>query len=250
MTERSFTEPSEARKAQISANIARIRAGMEQAEQARDAASGQKGGRVTLLAATKTVPAEEINYATRCCGITDIGENRVQELLDKYDALEREGVRLHFIGRLQTNKVKYIVDKVDLIHSVDSLRLASEIDRRAGAIGKVMDVLIEINSGREENKGGVMPEDAAAFAEALMALTHVRVVGIMTIAPVLEKKEDYLKFFSETYEIFLDISAKTRHNKEGFLLSMGMSDSYPQAILCGSNLIRIGSALFGARNAK
>lgn len=243
MTERSSIEVSEERRAQIASNIAAVREKIAHAEQARGTENT-----VVLLAATKTVPACEINYATQVCGITDIGENRVQELLEKYDDLVKDHVRIHFIGQLQTNKVKYIVDKVDMIHSVDSERLAREIDRRASKIGKVMDVLIEVNSGREENKGGVMPEQAAKLAEVIDTLPSLRLCGLMTIAPVLTEKDDYRKFFEETSQLSLDIFTKTRHNKKGIILSMGMSDSYPQAIACGSTLVRIGSLLFGARH--
>lgn len=242
MTERLSNEPSEERKAQIASGIARVREEIARAQELRG-----EGPQVTLLAATKTVPPEEINYAVRECGITDIGENRVQELLSKYDALEKDGVRIHFIGQLQTNKVKYIVDKVDVIHSVDSEKLAREIDRRSGERGKIMDVLIEINIGREPNKGGVMPEDAEALASVIDTLPHVRLAGIMTIAPNLKENKEYYKFFEETYRIFLDICEKKRHNRYRCMLSMGMSDSYPAAIACGADLVRIGSALFGAR---
>ena len=152
---------------------------------------------VTLLAATKTVPAEVINYVTKELGVTDIGENRVQELLDKYDKLDLDGVRLHFIGKLQTNKVKYIIDKVDMIHSLDSIKLAREIDSRAKKIDKVMDVLVEINSGREENKSGILPEEVPSFMKELESFENIRVKGFMTIAPVCDEKEDYRKYFIE-----------------------------------------------------
>ena len=137
-------------KTQILENIQTVRNRMAEAEQQ----AGVPIGSTLLLAATKTVSAEDINFAVNEGGITDIGENRVQELLAKYDQLDKDKMRIHFIGTLQTNKVKYIIDKVDLIHSVDSLKLAKEIDRRAGAIGKVQDILLEYNSGGEENKSG------------------------------------------------------------------------------------------------
>ncbi len=239
MTERSL---SEERKEQLRESIASVRRRMAEAMALRG-----EGEEVLLLAATKTVPAEEINFAVRECGITDIGENRVQELLDKYDALDRDRMKVHFIGQLQTNKVKYIIDKVDLIHSVDSEKLAKEIDRRAGEHGKKMDVLVEVNIGREENKGGVMPEDVGKLLAYIDALPHVSAVGIMTIAPASEKIEDYEKFFAETSQIYLDNFAEKRHNINRRILSMGMSDSLAPAIKAGSNLVRIGSALFGAR---
>jgi len=202
---------------------------------------------IVLLAATKTQPAEVINFAINELGITDIGENRVQELLEKYDAIDKEKVNIHFIGRLQTNKVKYIIDKVCLIHSVDSEKLAMEIDRRAAAIGKVMDVLIEINTGSEESKGGVEPEKAVMLAEKIRSMEHLNLKGIMAVAPKCDEKSKYVDYFSQTYKIFVDIFTNKQHNIYDKVLSMGMSDSYEQAIECGSNLIRLGSALFGAR---
>lgn len=203
---------------------------------------------VTLLAATKTVPPEVINYVTKNLGIKHIGENRVQELIEKYDRLELDGVKLHFIGKLQTNKVKYIIDKVDMIHSLDSIKLAKEIDSRAKKIGKVMDVLVEINSGREENKSGIFPEDVPSFIDALSVFDNIRVRGFMTIAPVCAEKEDYRKYFKETYAIFIDNSQKKLHNIDMDILSMGMTGSYTVAIEEGSSIVRIGSALFGPRN--
>ncbi len=203
---------------------------------------------ITLLAATKTVPYEVINYAIDNLGIRDIGENRVQELLEKYEHIHRDNVNIHFIGRLQTNKVKYIIDKVTLIHSVDSQRLAAEIDRQAKKHGKVMDILIEVNVGREASKGGIMPEAVSEFADYLAELENVRVVGIMAIPPAFSSSEETLKYFNETYKIFVDISQKKLHNIGRYVLSMGMSDSYAAALACGSNLVRLGSLLFGKRH--
>ena len=202
---------------------------------------------VTLLAATKTVPAEVINYVTQELGVKNIGENRVQELLEKYDSLNLEGVKLHFIGKLQTNKVKYVIDKVDMIHSLDSIRLAKEIDSRAEKIGKVMDVLVEVNSGREENKSGIFPEDVQNFLSELTQFSNIRVKGLMTIAPVCPEKEDYRKYFRETYSIFIDNSRNKLHNIDMDTISMGMTDSYVVAIDEGSDIVRIGSAIFGSR---
>lgn len=202
---------------------------------------------VTLLAATKTVPAEVINYVTQELGIKNIGENRVQELLEKYESLNLEGVKLHFIGKLQTNKVKYIIDKVDMIHSLDSIKLAKEIDSRAKKIGKVMDVLVEVNSGREENKSGIFPEEVPHFLSELTQFSNIRVKGFMTIAPVCSEKEDYRKYFRETYSIFIDNSQNKLHNIDMDTISMGMTDSYVVAIEEGSDIVRIGSAIFGSR---
>jgi len=180
-------------------------------------------------------------------GITDIGENRVQELLAKYDRLDREKMRIHFIGTLQTNKVKYIIDKVDMIHSVDSLKLAKEIDRRAAAIGKIQDILLEYNSGDEENKSGFSEEELYCSLPEIAKLPHVRLCGVMTIAPKCRCDEDYCKFFAKTYQIFIDISQKKLHNGSVSVLSMGMSDSYVAAINTGATVVRVGSKIFGAR---
>ena len=144
-------------------NLARIKADIDAAARA----GGYDPGGVTLMAAVKSADVEEINYLHRTLGVTDIGENRVQQLLERYERLDREGLRIHFIGTLQTNKVKYIIDKVDLIQSLDSERLAQEIERQAAKHGRVMDVLIEINSGHEIAKSGIPPEEAAAFAAAV-----------------------------------------------------------------------------------
>ena len=230
---------SDKRAAEIKSNIDGIKARLDEVRGARE---------VTLLLATKTVPPEEINFATRECGVTDIGENRVQELIEKYDALEKENVNIHFIGTLQTNKVKYIVDKVCMIHSVDSVKLAAEIDRQAKKIGVVMDVLIEINIGREESKSGILPEDLGDFAEKISVFDNIRVRGIMVIGPICAEKEEYIEYFKKTYSFFLDILPEKIHNIYKPVLSMGMSDNFDIAVEQGSNLIRVGTAAFGKRN--
>lgn len=203
---------------------------------------------VTLLGATKTVEAERINEIKSLGGLKCIGENRVQELLEKYDSLDKEGLELHFIGKLQSNKVKYIIDKVSMIESLDSLSLAKEIQRQGKKKGIVMDVLIEVNIGREKEKSGIFPEDIYEFIESIKDLDAIRVKGIMTVAPKCEKKEERIKFFEETYKIFIDISGKMPHNMNMSVLSMGMTDSYEEAILSGANLVRIGSGIFGKRD--
>ena len=216
----------------------------------RIAAAKAPGQEVTLLLATKTVPAEAINYATRELGVTDIGENRVQELLEKYDGLEKENVNIHFIGSLQTNKVKYIIDKVCMIHSVDSLKLAAEIDRQAKKHNKVMDVLVEINIGEEDQKGGIAPSELEEFLDKLTAFENIRVRGLMTIAPFWCEKSDYQKYFTKTYQFFIDILPKKIHNIYKPVLSMGMSDSFETAVECGSTLVRLGTVVFGHRQYK
>ena len=207
-------------------------------------ACGRDAEAIDIVAAVKYADADEVNYLHTACGINNIGENRVQQLLERYDSLDREGLTIHFIGTLQTNKVKYIVDKVDMIHSLDSERLAAEINSRCARIGKRMDVLCEVNSGREENKGGILPEDVEAFCLSLGKYENLRLRGFMTMAPVCEKKEDYRKFFSETVELVLDIWHKKLDNIERPIISMGMSDSYEEAIASGSTAVRIGRGFF------
>lgn len=208
---------------------------------------------VKLLAVTKTVPVEVVNYAIDSLGITAIGENRVQELLDKYDLLHQPKDRkleIHLIGTLQTNKVKYIIDKVDMIESVDSIKLAAEIDRQAKKLSTAMDILVEVNIGREPQKGGVLPEELDAFFDELAGFDSLRPRGLMTIAPKCEDQNDYAPYFSETRRLFADISEKLKQTANGAAfdtLSMGMSNSYPAAIRCGATEVRLGSTLFGSR---
>ena len=197
-----------------------------------------------LMAAIKTRSDEEVRKAYDC-GVRYFGENRVQELLAHYECIKSlEGAKLHMIGTLQTNKVKYIIDKVKLIHSVDSLKLATEIDRQAKKKGIVMDILVEINSGEEESKSGVAPSDAEALCLALGDLENINLKGFMTMAPKCEKKEDYYKYFEETYKNVLDIWTKKLHNIGRPLISMGMSESFEEAIASGSDIVRIGRSLF------
>ena len=197
--------------------------------------------KVTLLAATKTQTVEDINYLISL-GCTCIGENRVNELLEKYENYDKRA-EIHFIGTLQTNKVKYIIDKVSLIHSVDTVGLLKEIDKRAAKIGKVMDILLEVNSGKEENKGGIMPEDVCQFYEIAKGYKNIRVRGLMTMAPRCQSREEYLKYFGLTKELF-DTLFK---DDENAILSMGMSESYLYGIEAGSTLVRVGSGIFGKR---
>ena len=232
---------TEQRKTEIRDNYNRV---IENIENAR----AKRGGSapVRLLAATKTVPAEEVLFAAEELGLRYAGENRTSELLEKYDML-KEKLTLHLIGSLQTRKVKDIVGKVSLIESVDSLKLAREIDRRSEAAGLVSDVLCEINLGKEESKGGVMPDEFSEFMEALEEFRNIRVCGIMTMAPICDSEAEYRKFFTETYRIFIDFYGKKSHNIIEPILSMGMSDSYVPAILEGATQVRVGSSIFGRR---
>lgn len=206
------------------------------------------GGTCKVLLATKTVSSRQINYLAEKNGSLLIGENKVQELCEKFPTLDKARLEIHFIGHLQTNKVKQIIDKVDMIHSVDSLRLAEEIDRRAKGIGKIMDVLCEINIGREADKGGVMPDDAEMLCRQISELSGLRLRGIMTMAPKLENESDYVPHFTETQRIYERIRALSLKNTEFDTLSMGMSESYLTAAELGSTVVRVGSAVFGKRN--
>ena len=196
---------------------------------------------VTVVAATKMVEAERINLLPSF-GITIAGENRVQELLEKFDKVS--GLSWHIIGALQTNKVKYIIDKVKLIHSLDSLTLAKEIDKQARKHSIKVDVLVEINSGVEASKGGVMPHEVEAFCEEIATLEGINLRGFMTMAPKCEKNSEYLKYFCETYQLVLDIWQKKGHNVYGLILSMGMSDSFVPAAQAGATMVRIGRKMF------
>ena len=220
-------------------NLSEIRGRIEAARARRGS-----GEAVTLLAAVKYTDAEHVNYLHRALGVDDVGENRVQQLLEHWEQLDREGLRVHFIGTLQSNKVKYIIDKVCMIHSLDSHSLAKEIEKQASKHGLVMDVLVEINSGYEESKSGLSPEEAEAFCLSLSQYPHIRLRGFMTMAPKCENTEEYRKYFQKTYQQCLDIWHKKLHNIDRPILSMGMSQSFEVAIEEGATLVRIGRALF------
>lgn len=207
--------------------------------------SGRSPQDITLLAATKTVDIGVINHAIKS-GIKYIGENRVQEFLGKdKDYLP---VHRHFIGHLQTNKVKDIVGKVELIHSVDSYHLAEEISKQSVKKGITSDILVEVNVGKQESKYGFEIEEVCENIIKIAALEGIRVSGLMAIPPICEKPEDNIKFFDMLYKLFVDIKGQRIDNSNISILSMGMSDDYMAAIRCGANLIRLGTALFGKRN--
>ena len=221
------------------------------AQDVREAAlqAGRDPSEVQVMAVTKTVDPVLVNAAIGA-GITLLGENKAQELCAKYDSYHKDGVQIHFIGHLQTNKVRQIVDKVSMVESVDSIKLAREIDRHCAAIGNVMDVLLEVNIGREENKTGIFPELLPALLEEAGKLEHIRVRGLMTIPPVCETEEEVLQYFSQMRQLFIDIKQKKYDNISMEILSMGMSADYLAAVRCGSNIVRIGTAMFGQRNYK
>lgn len=208
--------------------------------------SGRKAEDITFLAATKTVEPEIINYAISL-GLKKIGENKVQELLSKYDEYDLENADLQFIGHLQTNKVRQIIGKVSMIQSVDSMKLAQEISKQSLKNDLVTDILIEINIGDEENKSGVSAEQVSELAAQMAELEGLKVKGLMSVPPICDSKQEIYKYFDKLYKIFIDISSKKIDNISMDFLSMGMSDDYSEAIMSGSNMIRVGSALFGAR---
>ena len=223
----------------IDKNTDRIRERIDAAKKS----CGREGDDVLMVAAVKYATADEINRL-REIGVRDVGENRVQQMLEHYEAINTEGMNFHFIGTLQTNKVKYIADKVCMIHSVDSEKLAKEIDKQAKKHGRVIDVLVEINCGEEENKSGVLPHDAEALCLSIQKYDGIRLRGFMTMAPKCDKKEDYLKFFQQTYAQVLDIWTKKLHNISRPVISMGMSESFEEAIASGADIVRIGRSLF------
>lgn len=207
--------------------------------------SGRTAEDIILLAATKTVDVDTINFAISN-GITHIGENKVQEFLSKNGGII--DCHRHFIGHLQTNKVKDIIDKVEMIHSVDSIKLAKEISKQAAKYSKTMDILLEINIGDEESKWGFSPDDIIERAREIASFPSIRLRGIMAIPPICEECEENRKFFKKMNEIFIDIRAEKLDNSNIDILSMGMSDDFDIAIEEGANIVRIGTALFGSRN--
>lgn len=204
--------------------------------------SGRNVKDVLVIGASKTMPLERILFVRGNTDVKIFGENRVQELLEKYTP----DVRWHFIGQLQTNKVKYIVDKVELIHSVDRLSLLQEIDRQAKKHGKVQDILIEVNIGGEEKKGGVAPEEVIDFAKEVDKYPSVRLKGLMSVLPNVEK--DALNAFYLQLSKLYDTLKQTRlDNADIRYLSAGMSNDYDVAVKYGANIVRLGRALFGER---
>lgn len=210
------------------------------------ARSGRTGEDVLLVAVTKLHDVDEINEAIDC-GITDIGENKVQEIMDKFDHVKP--VRWHLIGHLQTNKVKYIIDKVSMIHSVDSLRLAQEINKRAQQHNLTMDILIQVNSAEEESKFGIKTEETGQMIQDILdTCENIRIRGLMCIAPFEENPGDARVYFAEVKKLY-DEYGKMEHPHLDFqYLSMGMSGDFHVAIEEGSNLIRVGTSIFGARD--
>lgn len=209
--------------------------------------SGRQPEDITLLAATKTVPVEVINHSIEM-GVDHIGENKVQELTQKYDSYRLDRCKLHFIGHLQVNKVKYLVGRVAMIQSVDSEKLAKEISRLSLKHNVTTDVLVEVNIGREENKSGVLPETLPELLQNISVLPAVQVRGLMAIPPAGAPEEETNHYFLKMNKYFIDTKAKKIDNVHMDYLSMGMSADYAQAIRAGANMVRIGTALYGPRN--
>lgn len=208
--------------------------------------SGRKREDITLIAVTKTRTADEINEAIEC-GVTDIGENKPQEVRDKFSDVS-DSVKWHMIGTLQTNKIKYIIDKVCLIHSVDSIRLMEEIDRHAQKHNLIMPILIQVNISGEETKHGVTASELPQILEYAGKLKNIHVDGLMTIAPKIEGNITNSLHFDNIRKLFVDISQKKYDNVTMRCLSMGMSGDYETAIECGATMVRVGTAIFGERD--
>jgi pyridoxal phosphate enzyme (YggS family) len=204
--------------------------------------SGRKPEDVTLVAVTKTVTAAEAKEVMDA-GVLTLGENRVQSLLDKYEVLADEPT-WHLIGHLQTNKVKYIADKVSMIHSVESLKLAEEINKKFGEVKRTAEILVQVNVSGEESKFGVTPFDTFDLIEEISKLENIKVKGLMTMAPLTATPDECKKYFYELKKLSLDIADKKYHNVDMCHLSMGMSGDYKEAISEGATIVRVGSALF------
>lgn len=207
---------------------------------------GRDAGEVRLIAVSKTKPLPALQEAYTY-GCRDFGENKVQELVEKYEAMPKD-IRWHMIGHLQRNKVKYLVDKVFLIHSVDSLRLAQEIEKEAAKLEKTVNILIEVNVAEEESKYGVTAEETPALIEEIAKMPHIRVKGLMTIAPYVEDAEENRQYFEKLNKIYVDIIHKNIDNVFMEELSMGMTGDYEVAITEGATYIRVGTGIFGERN--
>lgn len=219
---------------------------VEETVQAACERSGRDRSEITLIAVSKTKPAEMLQEIYDA-GVRDFGENKVQEICDKYETLPSD-IRWHMIGHLQRNKVKYIIDKVCMIHSVDSYRLAEEINIQAKKHRLVMPVLIEVNIADEQTKFGVSKEDALQLIEEVSHLENIRIQGLMTVAPYVEDAQENRKYFQEIKQLAVDIQAKNIDNVAMRVLSMGMTGDYAVAIEEGADMVRVGTGIFGERN--
>ena len=227
----------------IAENVARIQQQIRQAA----LAAGRNPDEIQLCAATKMNSADAVREAIRA-GVSCCGENRVQELTAKLAENAYVGAPVHFIGHLQTNKVRQVVGRVDLIQSVDSQRLLAAIDREAARQGIVQDILLEVNIGQEAAKSGFAPEDILPVVDNFDSFSNIRLRGLMAIPPISRKSGDNLKFFLKMRQIYVDIWAKKKNNVAVDCLSMGMSGDFADAVACGSTMVRVGTAIFGARD--
>ena len=225
----------------ISENLSQVRERMAAACER----AGREPGEVTLIAVSKTKPVSMLMEAYDA-GTRVFGENKVQEILEKLPQMPVDCVS-HMIGHLQTNKVHQVVGKVSMIHSVDSLRLAEKIEKESAKQGIVSDILLEVNAAREESKFGFFLEETEEAVKAIAALPHVRVKGLMTIAPNVENAEDNRKVFQDLYQLYVDIKSKNIDNGTMSVLSMGMTGDYEVAIEEGATMIRVGTGIFGSR---
>lgn len=226
----------------IAENIARVRA--EIAEAAREA--GRRPEEILLVGASKMNGADACREAI-AAGVDALGENRVQEMVQKLSEHAYDGAPLHFIGHLQRNKVNKVVGQASLIQSVGSLPLLDEIEKTAARLDITQDILLEVNVGGEAAKSGFAPADVLAAAEAALSRVHVRVRGLMTIPPAEADREANMRYFQEVYALYVDINEKLFHNGLEYL-SMGMSGDYADAVRAGATMVRVGTAIFGARN--
>ncbi len=240
MTAKSYNEQ---RFSDITENAKRINENIAQAA----LKSGRTPQDIRLMAVTKTVDSVFINHAIDNCGISLIGENRVQEFLSKKDGLHLENTEVHLIGHLQTNKVKTIVPYVTMIESVDSVRLAKEISKESIKNNKITDILVEVNVGMENSKFGIDSVLLSEFLAEIGEIPNIKVKGLMAIPPICETSAEVKRFFSNMYNMFLDIKNKKLDNIDMQILSMGMSGDYVEAIEEGATEVRIGSSLFGKR---
>lgn len=227
----------------IAENVARVRAQIAEAA----IAAGRRPEEITLCAATKMNASEAVREAI-AAGVDCCGENRVQELTQKLSEDAYRGAPVHFIGRLQTNKVRQVVGRVDLIQSVDRVRLLEAIEAEAARQEIRQDVLLEINIGAQESKGGFFVQELDEILDKICGYSHIQVLGLMAIPPICEKPGDNDKFFLEMHNLSVDITRKKYDNIDMRILSMGMSGDYESAISCGSTMIRVGTAIFGPRD--
>jgi pyridoxal phosphate enzyme (YggS family) len=226
----------------ITENLKQVRKNIEMA----CARAGRDPKEVTLIAVSKTKPVSDLQEAYEA-DVRDFGENKVQELVDKYEELP-DDISWHMIGHLQRNKVKYLIGKVKLIHSVESVRLAEEINKQSGKNGVVTPILVEVNIGDEDSKFGLKYDEVCDFIKQISTFKNIKVMGLMTVAPYVEKNEENRELFRKMYELYIDIKNENIDNVFMEILSMGMTNDYEIAIEEGATMVRVGTGIFGTRN--